>query len=84
MNNFEKPTGTLFIEEEEMDKLVSTPDGKQQITVRKMGLPPSVGFNVNIALPNGSSAIGKVLSVKEVKIENDAPRNEILLEIQAD
>lgn len=67
-----------------METLAKTPDGKQQIVVRKLGFAPSVGDNIQLALPDGSSAIGKVMYVEEVEIKGDAPRNQILMEIQPD
>lgn len=84
MKNFERPAGVIFISEDEMRTLSQTSEEKQQVTVRKPGLPPTIGDNIQLSLPDGLSAVGRVINVTKVEIEDDISRNEILLEIQPD
>lgn len=86
MNTLERPAGGISINEEELLSLTQTLEGKKLITVSKGGFAPLVGDIIQLALPDNSSAIGKVTEVNKdkIKVEGDAPKNEIVLEIQPD
>ncbi len=81
MNKFEKPSGGIFINEEELESLTMTSEGKQEITVLKGGVTPSIGDIIQLALPDNSSAVGKVVRIDTNKRPN---KSEIVLEILPD
>lgn len=66
-----------------MESLVEIGDGKKQITIRKKGIPPNLGEKIQLVLPDGSQAIGKVTENTRVKDE-EGLWTQSVLEIQAD